>query len=223
MTGGAGDSFHTYRPSDADEMTALLAEAFTHRDPPAVAVGLTPPEFESFVRLLCPKAADEGHTIVARSSATGEMIGALLTEDAASAPAAGMDRLGAKFDAIFDILGQLDADYRAGRTVLPGECLHLFLLGVAPQFTGRGVAQGLVAACLAQGAGKNYRTAITEATNKTSQHVFRKLGFVERARRSYQDHRFNGRACFETIADQGGPILMEKPICRLPGSRSSPS
>ena len=47
-------------------MTALLAETFTRRDPPAVAVGLTLPEFESFVRRLCPKAAAEGHTIVWR-------------------------------------------------------------------------------------------------------------------------------------------------------------
>jgi hypothetical protein len=43
---------------------------------------------------------------------------------------------------------------------------------------------------------------VTEATNKTSQHVFRKQGFIERVRRSYSDHRFEGRACFTSIADQ---------------------
>ncbi len=177
-------SFSIYREADADEMAGLLGDVFARRDPPAVAVGLAPTEFESFVHLFCPKAAAEGLTIVARSVATGEMIGALLTEDAASAPPDGMDRLSPKFDPIFDILGQLDADYRAGRTVHAGESLHLFLLGVAPHFAGKGVAQGLVATCLAHGAGKKYRMAVTEATNKTSQHVFRKLGFVERARRS---------------------------------------
>jgi hypothetical protein len=66
---------------------------------------------------------------------------------------------------------------------------------------------------LAHGADKNYRIAITEA-NKTSQHVFRKQGFVECVRRSYQEHRFNGRAFFEAIADQGGPILMERLLAR---------
>lgn len=205
-------NFSTYRASDADELAGLLGEAFTRRDPPAVAVGLTPPEFESFVRLLCPKAAAEELTIVARSAETGEMIGALLTEDWASPAPDGMDRLAPKFDPIFDILGQLDTDYRAGRTVRPGDTLHLFLLGVAAHFVGQGVAQGLVAACLAHGAGKKYRTAITEATSRTSQHVFRKQGFVERVRRSYQDHRFEGRTFFEAIADQGGPILMEKQL-----------
>jgi hypothetical protein len=35
-------------------------------DPPAVAVDLTPGEFEAFVRLWCPRAAAEGLTAVAR-------------------------------------------------------------------------------------------------------------------------------------------------------------
>ncbi len=205
-------NFSTYRASDADEMARLLGGIFARRDPPAVAVGLTPAEFESFVRLFCPKAAVEELTIVARSAATGEMIGALLTEDAASTLPDGMEQLSPKFDPVFDILGQLDADYRTGRTVRPGESLHLFLLGVASHFAGKGVAQGLVEACLAHGAGKKYRSAVTEATNKTSQHIFRKLGFLERVRRSYEDHLFNGRSFFGAIADQGGPILMEKQL-----------
>jgi ribosomal protein S18 acetylase RimI-like enzyme len=198
--------------SDVDEMARLLGEVFSQRDPPAVAVGLTPSEFEAFVRLFGRKAEAEGLTIVARSAATGEMIGALLTEDAASAPPDGMDRLSAKFDPIFDILGQLDTEYRGGKSVRPGEYLHLFLLGVAQGFAGQGVAQQLVAACLENGVRRGYRAAVTEATNKTSQHIFRKQGFVERVRRSYQDHRFDGQAVFASIAEHGGPILMDKSL-----------
>jgi len=69
-----------------------------------------------------------------------------------------------------------------------------------------------VATCLAHGASRNYRVAVAEATNKTSQHIFRKQGFVERARRSYADHRFNGRAYFTSITNHGGPIAMEKQL-----------
>ena len=203
-------NFSTYRASDAE--AGLLGEVFTRRDPPAVAVGLTPTEFESFVRLLCPKAAAEELTIVARSAETGEMIGALLTEDWASPAPDGMDRLGPKFAPIFDILGQLDAEYRAGEPARPGECLHLFLLGVAPDYGGQGIAHQLVARCLAYGASRRFRVAVTEATNPTSQHIFRKQGFVERVRRSYESHRFNGRAYFASITEQGGPMLMERSL-----------
>jgi ribosomal protein S18 acetylase RimI-like enzyme len=205
-------NYRVYAASDVNEMALLLGEAFSHRDPPAVAAGLTVGEFESFVRLLCPKAEAEGLTIVARSAGTGEMVGALLAEDSASAIPDGMDQLSAKFSPIFDILGQLDMEYRGGEPPRPGEALHLFLLGVAQRFAGQGVAHQLVATCLENGARRGYRVAVTEATNKTSQHIFRRQGFVERARRSYRDHRFDGRAVFASIVEHGGPILMDKPL-----------
>jgi len=199
---------------DAAEMARLLGGMFSRRDPPAVAAGLTPSEFEAFVRLFCPRAAAEGLTVLARDAGTGELVGALLTEDGASEMPDGMDRLSPKLDPIFDILGELDTEYRAERDVQPGEALHLFLLGVAESAAGRGVAQQLVSACVERGASMGYRLAVTEATNKTSQHVFRKQGFVERARRSYRDHRFEGQAVFASIAEHGGPILMDKRLVR---------
>jgi ribosomal protein S18 acetylase RimI-like enzyme len=201
-----------YSDSEAAAVAALLGEVFSRRDPPAVAVGLTASEFEEFVRLLCPTLEAEGLTIVARHAGTKEVLGVLLTQDSASALPDGVGRLSPKFDPIFDILGQLDAEYRAGRAVPPGECLHLFLLGVSDRIAGRGVGQQLVAACLEHGAKKGYGLAVTEATNKVSQHIFRKQGFQERVRRSYRSHRFGGRAVFASIADQGGPALMDRPI-----------
>ena len=102
------------------------------------------------------------------------MIGVLLAEDSASAVPPGMDCWSAKFNPMFDILGQLDAAYRSGRSVKAGESLHLFLPGVAERFAGQGIAQRLVAECVANGAHEGYRVAVTEATNRTSQHVFRK-------------------------------------------------
>ncbi len=206
--------FSVCTASDVDELARLLGDAFAHRDPPAVAVGLTPSEFEAFVHLLGPRAGADGLTIVARSAGTGELIGALLTEDLAAGPPAGMDRLTRKLDPIFDILGELDADYRAGQTIRAGEVLHLALLGVDRRFAGRGLGHQLVAACLANGAARQYRRAVTEATNPTSQHIFRKQGFVERVRRSYRDHRFARQAPFASIAGCGGPILMERHLDR---------
>jgi GNAT superfamily N-acetyltransferase len=193
-------------------MARLLGDVFSRGDPPAVASGLTPGEFEAFVRLFCPKAALEGLTIVARHAGTRELVGALLTEDSASGLPDGMDGLSPKFEPIFDILGQLDAEYSAGRTPRPGESLHLFLLGVSETVAGRGVAKQLVSTCLENGRRKGYQTAVTEATNLVSQHVFRKLGFADRVRRSYSGHRFAGQATFASIADQGGPILMDKSL-----------
>lgn len=202
--------YGVFAAPDTDEMSRLLGEVFARRDPPAVAVGLCASEFEAFVRLFCPKADAEGLTVVARSPATGEMVGALLAEDSASEPPAGLDQVSPRLLPIFDILGQLDTEYRAGRAVQRGDSIHLFLLGVVEGFSGRGVARRLVEECLATAVSRGYRLAVTEATNKTSQHVFRKQGFVERVHRSYTDHRFEGQASFRSIADQGGPMLMDR-------------
>jgi ribosomal protein S18 acetylase RimI-like enzyme len=202
--------------SDLDEMVRLLAQVFTERDPPAVAVGLVPAEFDRLVRLFGPRAATEGLTVVARSVDTGEMVGALFTEDSATPMPTGTENLSPKFEPIFDILGELDAEYRQGRESRPGARLHLFLLGVARSFGGRGIAQRLVRECLANGVRHGYRVAVTEATNPVSQHVFRKLGFVERVRRSYRDHRYNGHAVFASIETYGGPILMDTEIRDVP-------
>ena len=177
-------NYRLFTLDDADEVCRLLGHAFADGDPPAVAVGLSATEFEAFVRLYCEKAAAEGLTIVARSALTGEMIGALLAEDSAGEPPAGLDRVSAKFHPIFDLLGQLDAEYRRGRATPSGHSVHLLLLGVAEGFAGKGVAQQLVATCLANGLRKGYRLAVTEATNTRSQHVFRKQGFADRVRRT---------------------------------------
>jgi len=121
-----------------------------------------------------------------------------------------MECLGAKFDPIFDILRKLEYAYRGDYVPTDGESVHLFLLGVAERFGGRGVAQQLVAQCIANATRKGYRLAVTEATNHTSQHIFRKDGFVERVRASYQDHRYEGKVHFASIADRGGPVLMDR-------------
>ena len=94
----------------------------------------------------------------------------------------------------------------------PGESLHLFLVGVSDRVSGRGVAQQLVTACLEHGMRRGYRVAVTEATNKVSQHIFRKQGFVTRVQRSYEAHRFKGRQVFASIAEHGRPMLMDKSL-----------
>lgn len=204
--------YEIYSATDAEDMTRLLGDVFSCNDPPAYAVGVTASEFAAFVELLCPKAAAEELTVIARESRTGDLVGAMLTEDFASDLPEGLDRISPKFDPIFDILGQLDEDYRANYTFRPGVAIHLLLLGVAERFAGRGIAQRLVEQSLAHAVTKGYRTAVTEATNKVSQHIFRKLGFVDRVTRAYKTHRFEGSHPFKSVAEHGGPILMDRSL-----------
>lgn len=208
----SGIEYTVCRPEDTDEMGGLLAESFTRHDPPAVAVGLTAEEFEAFVSLWSSAAAADGLTIVARDVATHRLAGALLTDDAAAPPPEGLDGVSEKFDPILDLLGHLDTEYRTDRAIEPGRYLHLFLLGVAEQFTRRKIGQHLVAVCLANGADRGYTTAVTEATNPVSQHIFGQLGFRTRAAGSYRDYRLDGSPTFASISEHGGPMTMDRTI-----------
>ena len=198
--------------SELDEMVILLADTFSRFDPPAVAAGISSKEFEEFIRIFLPNVASDGLTIIARTADTSEMVGALLTEDASAPPPAELEFVGGKFEPVFDILGRLGTEYWHGKELNPGEYLHLFLLGVARPFTGRGIAQQLVRVCLGNGVQKGYRVGVTEATNNISQHIFRQQGFIERVRRSYQDYRYEGNVVFASIKEHAGPMLMDKDL-----------
>jgi ribosomal protein S18 acetylase RimI-like enzyme len=200
--------FETCRPSDVPEMCRMLAETFARNDPPAVAVGLTPTEFEAFVRLISTSERTRELTIVARNPVSGSLAGAVLTEDAASLPPEGMAELSEKFDPIFDLFSLLDAQLAEPPVTEPGDVLHLFLLGVDDRFAGQGVGQGLVLGALNNGIARGYRTAIVEATNLRSQHIFSKLGFTTRAQTSYAAYRREGVPVFASITEHGGPVSM---------------
>lgn len=199
-------------PSEIPELTRMLALAFARNDPPAVAVRLTPAEFEAFVALIVAPATTLSLTVVARDLESGVLAGALLSEDAAMPAPDGMDALSAKFDPIFDLFGRLEGDQAQPEETEPGTVLHLFLLGVDGRFTGRGIAQRLVEAALAHGSTMGYRTAVTEATNRTSQHIFGKAGFTTRTQASYADYRRDGIAVFASISEHGGPTAMVREL-----------
>jgi GNAT superfamily N-acetyltransferase len=195
--------------ADIDDLVRLLVDVVVAGEPLTVALGITPAEFEPYVRLLAPLALADGLSVVARRAGTGEAVGALLALDAAAALPDGIHRLGERSDFVNEFLARLDADYRGDRAPLRGESMHLMLLGVAPAAAGKGVARALVVRALAAGRRRGYRTAVTEATSRASQQVFRALGFAVRVQLGYLEHRAGGRAVFASAAAHGGAMLMD--------------
>src|SRR5436305_1792130 len=84
-----------------DEMAVMIAEAFTRFEPMAVTQNFSLEELVEFIKLRGPKAAQEELTVLARDRATGQVIGALLTDDFASAPPQGIEHLSEKFGPIW--------------------------------------------------------------------------------------------------------------------------
>jgi ribosomal protein S18 acetylase RimI-like enzyme len=212
MSIGEVVDYDVAKSSDTEEIVRLLAAVFSESEPPAVAMGLSFRDMEQFLRLFAPGAIAEGLTVVARDSDTGKLAGVLLTDDFAAPPALDLKQISAKFRPIFSMLESLDQQYHRGKTISAGECLHLFMLGVDGEFAGRGIAQGLVKACLENGIRKGYRAAVTEATGLVSQRVFRKQGFVDRFSVSYRGFTYEGKFVFNSIQGHESAILMDKPL-----------
>ena len=136
---------HTaYRDSDAEQVTAVLADVFSRHDPLAYAAHVTREEFAGFVTSLLPQAGNDELTIVACLPQTGEIVGVMLTNDGAADSAEQLSKLNEKFRPIASILGDLTQTYLAGYTPEWGEMLHLYLLGVADRFAGQGIGKQLV-------------------------------------------------------------------------------
>ncbi|HVA56452.1 MAG: GNAT family N-acetyltransferase [Gemmatimonadaceae bacterium] len=208
----AGIEYAILEARELGAMAGLLAEAFSGHEPPAVAVGLSALEIEGVVRTFGDKAVGERLSLVARVASTGTLAGALLGEDFGTPPPAGLDDVSPRFAPIRALLDGLDERYRASRDILPGAYAHLFMVGVAQDYAGQGIAQQLVTRCLANARARGYRVAVTEATGTTSQHVFRKLGFREVLATRYQDFRFRGRRVFSSIVGPDATVLMERAL-----------
>jgi len=196
--------------TDIEGMVGLLADVFSRFDPPAMAVGLSFEDVRQIVTLFGQRAPNDGLTIVARAQSSGKLVGVMLTDDFAGPPPPDIDRVAPRFDPIAAVLEGLDEQYRRVRRVVPGQFLHLFMLGVDAEFGGRGIAQALIRLTLENGKRKGFKTAVTEATGNVSQHIFRNLGFAERFRTAYMEFAYQGRRPFETIVQHEAMVLMER-------------
>ncbi len=197
---------------DIEEMAELLAVCFGRHEPMAIASGYTHRELVDFVKLFGPMAVAQQLTPVARDVASGEMVGAFLTEDFCSPAPDGFALLGEKFQPTLTMLAAMDDEYRKGRDVHPGGYLHLFMVGVGHAHGGRKIGQNLLAAALDNGVRRGYRMAVTEATGTVSQAIFRRAGFIERLTVRYKEYVYKGRRVFETIEGHIGTILMDRDL-----------
>lgn len=208
----AGIEYGVAETEDIGELAHVLGQSFSRHEPPAVALGLSASQIGELVAAFGPKASDERLSVIARSVATQKAIGALLVEDFATPPPDGLDPLVPMVEPVLALLDQLEGAYRKIRSIDAGGYLHLFMIGVLDDWTGRGIAQEMVRMCLTNGATKGYRTAFAETTGTISRHVFGKLGFSELFFINYQEFEFGGKYPFSSIREHEGCTLMEREV-----------
>jgi len=201
--------YSVYGTSDESHLVTLLSKVFTAHDPTAVALNITPEEFQAMLTWWSPKAAAEGLSTIVRNAETDEVVAVMFVEDAATQPPPGMDDLSAVFNPIFAYFEHLDNQYRGDNRPEPGESAHLVFCGVDDNYAGQGLAHALMKEGLQHIFTKGYKTVVAEATSRKSQYVARKFGFADKATLPYADFEFDGQHVFASVAEEGGSILME--------------
>lgn len=207
-----GVQYELFDINELHEMAVMTAEAFARYEPITSAIGISIEDFADFVRLRWPKVEQEELTVIARNQDSKQIIGAMIADDFAVEPPEEIRRLGDNFEPVWAILDKLDNQYKLGRILPKGEYLHLILLAVDHQQTGKNVAKNLLQTCLDNGIRKGYKTGIVEATGVVSQHIFRKFGFVDCFETPYKAFTFQGKQVFDSIKDHHGIILMDKSL-----------
>ena len=205
-------TFNIALSADLGDMAALLGDVFSRREPPAVAAGFPAPMIEKLVAVFGAKSVREKLSVVARSTQTGEMVGALLGHDFGTPPSNEIEPLVPTFEPLIVFLDQLEDPYRAAGTIAAGDFIHIFMIAVADNWSGKGIAQQLLQACMGNGAQRGYRTAVTEATSEVSRRVFQNIGFQEQHFARYETFDFQGARPFASISDHKGCALMDMMI-----------
>lgn len=196
-----------------EQMSDLVAKAFTQFDPMAIAQNLSKDEFADYIKLLGEWAEREKLTVIARNKSSDEVVGAVIAGDFASNSPLNPENsasISPKFEPIVELLESLETQYKQGKRIRAGEYLYVYMLAVSPNYQRKKIAQNLIRICLNNGIEKGFTRAFTEAANSVSQHIFRKLDFRPRHEIFYQEFTYQGVPVFANIRGHKGTILMDR-------------
>jgi len=192
------------------EVAAALGQVFSQNEPLAIAAGQTSKEATQLAALLGAKGARERLSFAAYDRSGDVLAGAALVHDFGTPSPDGFPEVGAGSGAIIGFLDTLEVNYRRSRVMAPGIYAHIFMLGVLPQWSGRGLAGRLVENVLANAKDRGYRVAFTEATSLGSQRVFQRAGFQDVDEALYASFELNGHRPFARIEAPRSALLMER-------------
>ena len=210
-------SYEIFDLKDLDRVADLVGKAFTNSDPMAVTQLLSVKEFADYIKLIGGWIQEQQLTVVTKDKSTDEVAGVVIANDFASdfpsdfpLTPENSRHISDRLEPIMELLESLEAQYKRGKQIEPGEYLYIHMLAVSPEYQRRKIAQNSIQVCLNHGIDRGFSCAFTEAANSVSQHVFGKLGFIPRHQINYQQFTFQGQKVFASIEGDTGTILMDK-------------
>jgi hypothetical protein len=183
-------------------IVGVLSESFC-REPMSAALGVSARDFRPLIARFMPECTTNGLSVIAVPVDDPDTLaGVFICRDFKSPLPEGIPEEFPWFRPIGEALMTVDEAYEATRPGLTlGDAVDLWMVGVPPgsRFAKRGIASTLFRVSTAVSRDRGFKRCVTECTGHYSQTAARKAGFRERARLTYRDFRFDGRAVFAEI------------------------
>ena len=209
-----GVRYELFTMAHAEGVTKVITEAFTKYEPMTVEQNIPEEAFIHFFQKLLPKAEAEGLTTVAIDEASGEVVGAMVSDDIGEPPPCDFEDIHEGFGPIFTLLEKLDNWYLENRPEpKPGEYAHFFMIGTLVGYKTRNIGFHLLDLAVANAKARGYKYGLAEVTGRISQHLFiNRCGFVRHHEIFYRDYEFNGQRVFASISDHPSSMLVARDL-----------
>lgn len=178
------------------------------------AVGIQPEDFDFFANVIGNIAMEEGLSLVARNSITGEFIAPVILKDFTTQLPEEVFALSPKMTPIYGILDALTGMYRGDRgDVKRNETLELFIGLMPPDYQNMGISTTLWRASQYVAKEHGFKRVVSTITGGASSHIaLNKLGFNVLYEIPYKTYNHSGKRVFASIRETETCKFVEKVV-----------
>ncbi|WP_146345186.1 hypothetical protein [Falsiphaeobacter marinintestinus] len=194
------------------EAFALATKVFIDASTLHRVLGVDVDIYREYLRAPFQQMIEQGLSVAAIDTATDKMVGCLILSDYVCQPSADVARF-PTFLPLSALAGELDQQYRAKRTLAPGQAALVDMGAVSPDAGGSGIYQMLRSKAHKIAREKGFRWIIGELSSAATQHVIlTRLGHKKMAEVRFDSFQINGRCPFRKITEPPSIILAEGPL-----------
>jgi ribosomal protein S18 acetylase RimI-like enzyme len=168
--------------ADVVEAARLYTEVFLSDEPTSRRHAPDPALVCRHARIYIRSLVGSGLSMLCRDQVTGELAGFIFCFDALEDSDRGREEtawFASAFREAMAMIDVLENRYLDRTTISAGEVLHIFQIGVARPYRGRGIARSLVSKALMSAQARGFRQVVADCTSTASRHVFERCGFLE--------------------------------------------
>ncbi|MCX6700204.1 MAG: GNAT family N-acetyltransferase [Methanomicrobiales archaeon] len=188
--------------SDVGEGTRCYADIFLNHEPMTRCCRICHDLFFPPAHVYVSLCARDFKSFIARGTISGELAGFVFCSDLSTdwpSRDPRMADLFSLFPNITCILGRLEHYYREQYPSGPGKSLHIFQVGVSPQFQGLGIAKALIRTAVENARTGGFSYVLAECTSPASQGLFSSCGFFAAYEITFRNFSVDGTCYFQDL------------------------